>query len=88
VAIVKFKRIEQHLVVVTKDMTIEESDIIEQGLSVDRFKEIMNGNQHSEQEWEIYFELLRNYSDSTDINEDWVSNRTGDYEQEDTLVED
>ena len=54
-AIVKFKRIEQHLVVVTKDMTIEESDIIEQGLSVDRFKEIMNGNQHSEQEWEIYF---------------------------------
>jgi hypothetical protein len=67
-------------------MEIEESDIIEQGLSVERFKEIMSGDKTSDDEWITYEDLLGNYADSTDINEDWVSNRNGDYEQEDTLV--
>ena len=73
---------------ITKDMSVSEEDIIEQGLTVERFKEIMNGEDHTDEESDMYNEILMGWAECLDSNEDLWTDRKGGYDIDFELVDD
>ena len=85
---VRFKQIEYHQMTITKDMAVDEENIIEQGLTVERFKEIMNAEDHTDEESDIYNEILMGWAECYDSEEDLWTDRKGGYDIDYELEED
>ena len=85
--VVKFKQIEYHQVHLYKDMAVDEEDIVREGLTVERFKEIMKGEDHTDEESDIYHEILFGWAEVQDSEEDWFSDRKGGYDIDYEIIE-
>ncbi len=73
---------------ITKDMCVTEENIIEQGLTVERFKEIMNAEDHTDEESDMYNEIIMGWAECHDSTEDLWTDRKGGYEIDYELVDD
>lgn len=85
---IHYKQVEYHTVHVHKDMVVAESDIVEVGLTVERFKEIMCGEEHTDEESDAFYEVIHGYAEVVESEEDWFSERKGGYEVDYELLED
>lgn len=84
---VRFTQTEYHQMNIIKDMSVSEEHIIEQGLTVERFKEIMNGEDHTDEESDMYHEIIFGYAECLDSEEDLWTDRKGGYDIDYELIE-
>ena len=94
---INFKQIEYHQVHVHKEMAVDNDFVEEQGLTVQRFKEVLSwqdesysaehiGDEPSDEEIDIFNEIIWN-ADCVDSEEDWFSDRKGGYDISYQLIE-
>lgn len=96
--IVNFKQIEYHQMTIYKDMAVGTEWIEEQGLTVDRFKEILShqsdgfgspesyGEEPTDEEHDMFMEVVWG-ADLVDSEEDLWTDRKGGYEIDYQLIE-
>ena len=96
---VNFKQIEYHQMTIYKDMAVDNSWIEEQGLTVDRFKEILShqgsgfnspepyGEEPTDEEMDMFMEVVWG-ADLIDSEEDLWTDRKGGYDIDYELIED
>ena len=88
--VIQFRQIEYHQVHVHKNMTINESTLLENGLTIDRFYELLShysddpttdrlGDVPSDEERQVFQEVIWE-AECVDSEEDWFSDRKGGYE--------
>ena len=95
---VDFKQIEYHQMTIYKTMSVDNSWIEEQGLTVNRFKEILShqgggfnapepyGDEPTDEESDMFMEVVWG-ADCVDSEEDLWTDRKGGYEIDYELIE-
>ena len=94
---VDFKQTEYHQMTIYKTMSVDNSWIEEQGLTVDRFKEILShqgglntpepyGDEPTDEESDMFMEVVWG-ADCVDSEEDLWTDRKGGYEIDYELIE-
>ena len=95
---VNFKQNEYHQMTIYKTMSVDSSWIEEQGLTVDRFKEIMShqsdgfgasesyGDEPTDEEHDMFMEVVWG-ADCVDSEEDLWTDRKGGYDIDYELIE-
>jgi hypothetical protein len=98
---ITFEQVEYHQMTITKTMSTDAKSIEENGLTVERFKEIMShqdqagwgynvepmGEEPTDEEIDMFFEIVHGWSDCIDSEEDLWTDRKGGYDIDYRLIE-
>lgn len=95
---VTFKQVEYHQVHLHKTMSISEEDIVENGMTVERFREVLShqntgfnveaiGEEPTEDEIDAFYDLVSSWAECIDSEEDWFTDRKGGYDIDYSLIE-